>query len=175
MSGSLAGVCVPDDPDSSMGSVGGDQDDSSTPIPFGDTGAVDSDGEDASTGSGADDSSGSSDGAPQLLFVDDDAGDFGAGHLGATEFSDGLRLQADATKGVFDSQLFDAGESVRWDSLSWTPRAPYAKPSSGGAPSRPHARFAGAAHRRGAEAARTRAPRATVGGRRWSRLPSRWG
>lgn len=63
-----------------------------------------------------------------LVFVDDDASDFGAGSPNATVFDDGLHLQPGATAGTFVSRVFDAGQPASWTALDWAPRAPYAKP-----------------------------------------------
>jgi len=65
-----------------------------------------------------------------VVFRDDElAGEFGDGTFSGLEYADGrVRLAAGVTSGVFVSRVFDAGATVQWQTLAWSPDAPYAKP-----------------------------------------------
>ncbi len=127
-SGPFSGQCVTPD---SAGTAGTGAD---TTEP---AGAESSDG--ATTSVGVVDSSGSSDadvsstgdtaGPGAVVFRDDELdGEFGEGSGDNVEYADG-RLQMTGTRGAgrFVSRVFDAGQAVAWDRLSWAPLAPYGK------------------------------------------------
>jgi hypothetical protein len=82
-----------------------------------------------STGDAGSDAS-TSGGSGEFVFTDDDLdGEFGAGVFVGCDWSgEAVQLSADEPQGVFTSRIFDATESVRWDSITWSPVGPYGKP-----------------------------------------------
>ena len=66
----------------------------------------------------------------QIDQTDDDnsSSGFGGGTFYATTWESGsLQLQSGQTSGSFESRVMDAGGSVSWKTISWTPDAPYYK------------------------------------------------
>jgi Concanavalin A-like lectin/glucanases superfamily len=71
--------------------------------------------------------------AGSRVFIDVGGTDFEAGELENLEFAgDRVQLRADLLVGELRSRVFDAGETVRWTRLRWTPARPYGKPLPGG-------------------------------------------
>jgi len=126
LSGSLSGECVP--PDDGTGSAEGSTTAAESSAGSGTSPPTSTAGESSTTLPPETSSTSSTSGADPLVFIDDDAEDFGAGVPSATEYDDGLRLQPDANAGAFVSRVFDAQTPVDWTALEWTPRAPYSKP-----------------------------------------------
>lgn len=68
--------------------------------------------------------------ADGVVFRDDEwPSEFADGVMERLEWdTNHLRVAGDATDGVFTSRVFDAGETMTWDSIKWGPAAPYGKP-----------------------------------------------
>ena len=65
---------------------------------------------------------------------DNTSSGFGGGtHSNTAWSSDHIELDTGQTSGTFTSRVFDAGGSTSWNSLSWTPTAPYYKELPGSA------------------------------------------
>ena len=122
--GDLAGQCVPLDGDTDLASTTGSV--AGTTVMVDDSGPVDG------TTTAVTTASATSDGGSTIEFTDDDEQDFTAGTLRGLAWLDGGVQLGGGDSGVLLSRVFDAGESVSWQSLRWTPRAPYGKPLPGG-------------------------------------------
>ncbi len=130
-SGSLSGSCVLPDDSSSGGSTSSDSAGTTTTTPAStgssstsadadssSSSALDTSAEDTSTGPGS-----------SALFVDDTQEDFEAGVPKNVVIQGGtLSVGPSQGDGTFDSRVFDAGADAAWQTLSWTPEAPYGKP-----------------------------------------------
>jgi hypothetical protein len=69
-------------------------------------------------------------GAQPLSFTDDELdGEFGEGTFEGTAFADErVALQTGQPSGSFVSRVFDAETDVTWQTIGWSPDAPYHKP-----------------------------------------------
>lgn len=80
----------------------------------------------------ASDASSGTEGPPPgvIEFRDDELpGEFEAGTMeGLAWDGERLTLAEGATEGVFTSRVFDAGETVAWQTVAWHPDGPYGKP-----------------------------------------------
>jgi hypothetical protein len=82
----------------------------------------------ATTGSATGGGGGATSSGGPLLFVDDQQSHFDAGdYVGAEWEGDHVGL-AGVGGGRFTSRVFDAGAMVTWNTIEWTPGAPYGKP-----------------------------------------------
>lgn len=122
--------CAVDNPLFGLDGSGGSGDGTGGGSPTGtDEGAVGDTGLDDGSGGGSG-SATSEGGVEDVVFRDDEwPGEFADGVMETLEWdTDHVRLAAGASDGVFTSRVFDAGDSVEWDTLEWSPAAPYGKP-----------------------------------------------
>lgn len=132
--GGLANECVAPEHEMAGSSTGHEPDGPDTTIPLpGSTGADDEGDAGDTAGDDLPPQAETTGGTFDFEFVDQNAADFAEGTMAGVRFDDGLRLGNEGTQGLYTSQVFDAGEPVYWNSLRWTPRAPYAKPLPDGA------------------------------------------
>lgn len=132
--GALSHTCVPTAPGPTGDGSGGD--DGAVSL----DGAATTSGTDGATSTGppGGDSSMGADGTTgdaEIVFTDDELeGEFGEGTFVDTVWSgDDVRLQPGQVAGQFVSRVFDAqGPDAAWQTIAWTPGAPYGKPLPAG-------------------------------------------